>query len=84
MYAAEEFFVISWGQKKWQTHLYARWFRLGSISASNSEKSFRNFEGSLSHVWLNLDTAVFDIPITIAKNAFRFWYSLQLEMKIER
>lgn len=48
------------------------------MRASNSVKSFRNFDGSLSHVWVSLDTAEFDIPITIAKNAFKFWYSLQL------
>lgn len=41
-------------------------------------KSFRNFDGSLSQVCDNLDTAVFDIPITMAKNAFKFWNSLQL------
>lgn len=60
------------------SHLYALWLRLGSIRASNSVKSFRNLEPSLSQLWPNLETAEFDIPMTTAKNAFKFWYSLQL------
>lgn len=71
---------LEWEQssKRQKTHLYARWFRLGSIRASNSAKSLRNFDGSLSHVCVSRETAEFDIPITMAKNAFKFWYSLQL------
>lgn len=64
-----------------QLTLYALWFLLGSMIASNSVKSFRNFDGSLSQVLDNLDTATLLRPITIAQNAFRFWYSLQLKNK---
>lgn len=59
--------------------LYARWFRLGSMRLSNSVYSLRNFEGSFSHVSESRLTATLLSPITMAKNAFRFWYSLQLQ-----
>lgn len=58
---------------------YARWLRLGSMRASNSWKILRNFEGIFSQVWCSRVTAIFDRPITMAKKALRFWYSLQLE-----
>lgn len=64
-----------------QKYLYARWFRLGSISASNSANSFLNFDGNLSQVCDNLEQAIFERPITTAKNAFKFWYSLQLKRR---
>jgi hypothetical protein len=60
---------------------YDRWFRLGSMRLSNSVYSLRNFEGSFSHVSESRLTATLLSPITMAKKAFRFWYSLQLQTK---
>lgn len=59
---------------------YARWLRIGSISASNSAKSLRNFDGNLSHVCDSREHAICESPMTTAKNALRFWYSLQLQI----
>lgn len=42
-------------------------------------KTLRNFEGIFSQVCVNRETAWLDKPITIAKNAFKFWNSLQLK-----
>lgn len=61
--------------------LYDLWFRLGSIRDSNSVYSFRNFEGSFSHVNESLDIAMLLKPITMAQKAFKFWYSLQLKYR---
>ncbi|KAJ8868709.1 hypothetical protein PR048_030248, partial [Dryococelus australis] len=61
--------------------LYARWFLLGSIKASNSVKSFLNFEGNFSQVRERRLMATLLSPITMAKKAFRFWNSLQLKQE---
>lgn len=58
---------------------YVLWLRLGSIRASNSINTLRNFEGIFSQVCVNRETALLDKPITMAKNAFKFWNSLQLK-----
>lgn len=75
------FFVYQFGSWCFCTYLiylYARWLRLGSMSASNSINSLRNLDGNLSQLCVSLEQALFDKPITTAKNAFKFWYSLQL------
>ncbi|KAH1017349.1 hypothetical protein HUJ05_008002 [Dendroctonus ponderosae] len=61
--------------------LYAR-HRVPIID-SNSVKSFRNFDGSLSQVLDRRDTATLLNPITMAQNAFRFWNSLQLKFILD-
>lgn len=51
---------------------YARWLRVGSMSASSSVKSFRDLDGSFSHVSDSRETATLPKPITMANSAFRF------------
>lgn len=53
-------------------YLYARWFRLGSISASNSVNNLRNFDGNLSQLCVSREQALLANPITTAKKAFKF------------
>lgn len=52
------------------------------MSASNSINNFLNFDGTLSQLCVSLEQALFDKPMTTAKNAFKFWYSLQLQITI--
>lgn len=69
---------ITGGDILFRAILYARWFLDGSMKLSNSAKTFRDFDGSRSQVCVSLDNAVLPRPMTMAKKAFRFWYSLQL------